>query len=1438
MKIFIPPLKIFASLLLLIFNLQVSAKFENGHYNHKNSNVYALYNGKCLNNSLIVPDKSITLLLPPVANLDTISVPANSTTYINVLTNDFDPAGNPFYLDSITEGPLLGSAIIIGNQIAYTPAVTQCGLIDTLTYQIRNSNNETDTAKVILYIIGISTPIITANTPICIGGILQLTSNPYNEGDYLWAGPAGFTSGVENPVLGNVGLINSGTYTLVVNGGGCTSDTAYINVVVIPLPTVSLPADTTLCAGDSLLLDGGAGFNYTWSNGVTTQTQIIDSSGTYIVTVSNLCGTATDNMQVTFIAPPAPNLGNDSAICIGSSYTLHANTNAQSYLWSNGSTLSTLTVNTSGTYWVIATNQCGSGTDTVVIIVSNPLPPITIGNDTLLCNGDSVLLDAGSGVGLTYLWSNGFTTQTVFVSAPGTYIITVTNACGSKKDTIDLSTAVTPVINLGVDTSLCFGVPTIISGPGNATTYQWSTGGTNQQLSIDSLGTYWLIAINQCGSDTDSVSFNSFDLPPVVNLGNDTLLCNGILISLDAGSGYAYNWSNGSTTQVISVDTQGTYWVTVSNTCGNANDTINITTETTPLVNLGTDTTLCAGGSTTLTAPANATFYLWSDGSTLQNYTADTLGTVWLIAGNVCGSDTDSVSFNSFVLLPAVTLTNDTLLCNGSGILLDAGAGFIYSWSDGSTTQTINVNTQGTFTVTVTNVCGSASDSININTEVTPVVDLGGDTLICTGGSVTLTAPSNATTYLWSDGSTSQNLIVDTLGTYWLIATNICGSDTDSVTFYAFALPPVVNLGNDTLLCNGLSINLDAGPGYLYLWNDGSTTQVISAAAQGVYSVTITNVCGSVSDSIFISNENTPQVNLGNDTYLCENATIILTGPSNATSYLWNDGSTLQTLSVDSIGYYWLIANNICGSDTDSIYITPLINLPTVNLGNDLIVCNGGTVQLLADSGYTYLWSTGSTDQSIIVAASGTYIVTVDNGCGTAKDTVEITVGITPVVNLGNDTSLCAGNSITFYPPVNATLYLWNNDSTYPSFTTDTAGTFWLIATNLCGSDTDSITVNAIIPLATVDLGNDTTFCVGDSITLNAGAGFIYQWSNGSSDQSIIVNTTGTYTVTVSNVCATATDVIQIGSETIPSVSLPNDTSLCSGTSLTINVSGNATTFLWNDGSTLDHISVDTTGIYWVTASNKCGSASDTMIINNIYQLPKVDLGTDTSLCFEQSIHLSPGVFANYLWQDNSTNPFYHVTQQGTYWVQVTDNNGCKASDTLIVDTVYALPSAFLPPDTLICTGDTLTINSLNNYSSYLWNDGSGSSQITVNDTGYYWLAVVDQNGCSGIDTILVGSNCDSVDLDSVIFFPNVFTPNDDDQNNTWHATGQVDFFEIEIFDRWGVKMFDANSILKEWDGRYQSNDCPAGVYYYIAKYRIKANDEMKIKTGFITLLR
>lgn len=183
----------------------------------------------------------------------------------------------------------------------------------------------------------------------------------------------------------------------------------------------------------------------------------------------------------------------------------------------------------------------------------------------------------------------------------------------------------------------------------------------------------------------------------------------------------------------------------------------------------------------------------------------------------------------------SVDLGADTTVCNG--LTLDAGhAGSTYSWSTGATTQVVTANTSGTYMVTVDSAACSASDTITVTVVTPPVVNLGSDTSVCS--TVTLDAGNGGSSYLWSTGDTVQTLTVGP-GTYAVSVTGTpgcTGVDTIMVTGVA---PPSVHLGGAATGCD--SLTLDAGnPGNSYLWNTGATTQTLTVANNGVYSVTVT----------------------------------------------------------------------------------------------------------------------------------------------------------------------------------------------------------------------------------------------------------------------------------------------------------------------------------------------------------------------------------------------------------------------------------------------------------------------------------------------------------------------------------------------------------------------------------------------------------------------
>ena len=173
---------------------------------------------------------------------------------------------------------------------------------------------------------------------------------------------------------------------------------------------------------------------------------IRDSTYSVDVTVNGCTGS--DAVDVVVNPLPVVNIGPDVALCAGDQLTLDATTPGATYLWDNGSTSATRTINTAGTYSVDVTVNGCAGSDAVDVVV-NPLPAVNIGPDVTLCAGDQVTLDATT-PGATYLWDNGSTTATRAVNIAGTYSVDVTvNGC-TASDAATVSVIANPVLNLSL----------------------------------------------------------------------------------------------------------------------------------------------------------------------------------------------------------------------------------------------------------------------------------------------------------------------------------------------------------------------------------------------------------------------------------------------------------------------------------------------------------------------------------------------------------------------------------------------------------------------------------------------------------------------------------------------------------------------------------------------------------------------------------------------------------------------------------------------------------------------------------------------------------------------------------------------------------------------------------------------------------------------------
>jgi len=897
---------------------------------------------------------------------------------------------------------------------------------------------------------------------LCEGDVTIISLDP-SIGDYEWQDGSSST---------NYAISDEGEFHVTLDDGcDVTHDTVEVTLLDPPSP-FSLGADTFLCPGDDVdfILDPDLGV-FQWQDGSDDPTYVIDEAGTYMLTISNMCGAAMDEIEVVEISPPFFNLGPDtSVICQGEEIDILLDPDIGIFLWQDGDNSPFYTIVESGTYSVTVSNECGEESDQMFVEEFDP-PFIQFGPDFTSCTGDTFILDGGTNHG-NFIWQNGSTAATFEVTTSGTYSLSVTNACGFDSDSITIGFTQPPLQpNLGPDFTLCPGDSVILNTSSPGAFYVWNDMSTADTLLVTNDGIYFVEVFNSCGNFYDTVIVSIDNMGPAFNLPPDFLLCSGQNVILDAAgvTGVSYLWNDGTMLSQLSVTSPGLYALTVSNSCGTDADSVLIGDGgLAPFVSLGIDTTICIGTSFIVTpTTSNVDTWLWQDGSTMPSYVANMAGEVHVAVFNGCGSAYDTMNIG---ILPAIS-----------------------------------------------------------------PLSLGIDTAICSGNAVTLSIPILNVDILWSDGSMGSNYTVADSAQVYATITNSCGSSSDTIQVSLLAAIPDLNLGPDQSICPGETITVDPGlSGVTYLWQDGSTSNAINVTQEGWITLIITNSCGTNKDSLLITEStNGPQLDLGPDLFACEDETVTILSNISGVNYLWQDGSLQSSYTATVSGTYYLDVSNLCGMDSDTINVTLSGVAPITYLGPDTLLCGGDDLVLSSTSGslLSLSWQDGSNTPTFLVQSPGTYVLTEVNVCGSDADSIVVTYLDPPdPFDLGADTTLCLGASFLLTSPTNLFDILWQDGSSLPQLLVDETDTYTLQLSNSCGTEKDSIhiVVDDIFPF--VNLGQDTVICEGDIITLDASQLNIatYVWSTGEQATSITVNTPGVYSVDVSTACASVMDEIEV----------------------------------------------------------------------------------------------------------------------------------------------------------------------------------------------------------------------------------------------------------------------------------------------------------------------
>ena len=532
----------------------------------------------------------------------------------------------------------------------------------------------------------------------------------------------------------------------------------------------------------------------------------------------------------------------------------------------------------------------------------------------------------------------------------------------------------------------------------NATFTQvlWTPGGETTSTKIVNTAGEYSVQVSDgsgCSSKSSFTVKAAATVKPVITANKSAAICQGDSITLTSDQATGNTWSpGGATTQSITVKAAGSYTVSYDDGGGCSilvSDPFVVSINPLPTASISGSTELCRGNANTLDAGPGFSAYAWNTSDTTQTIQVRSEGAylVKVTDANGC-SDTASMITNYVTLAPP-TITGDLIFCSGSSTILDAGAGYAsYFWSTGETSRTITVDTEGDFSVAVTNTNGcSSSNTVTTTYAVLAPPVITGNLIFCPGDSSLLDAGAGYASYLWSNGKTTRTILVKTIGDFEVRVTNSQGCSSVSQVTTDLYPAPIPQITGNSGFCKGSSTLITATAGFVqYLWSTGAQTQSISASVANNYKVTVTDALGCKGSAFkLITAFPSPKPVISGTLSFCGGTSTTLNAGSGYQSYLWSNGQTMQNITVTTIGSFHVTVtdNNGCtGSDTVVTNNTgTLPSTPGPISGNTSTSCgaNGLVYSITAvpnTSHYVWTVPTGAN----IVSGQGTTSITVNFG--------------------------------------------------------------------------------------------------------------------------------------------------------------------------------------------------------------------------------------------------------------------------------------------------------------------------------------------------------------------------------------------------------------------------------------------------------------------------
>lgn len=1243
---------------------------------------------------------------------------------------------------------------------------------------------------------------------------------------FTWSGS------VQNVLSQNQTDLTAGLYTVVIrDANGCQIARSFTITQPNTLQVNSRVSPVSCNRGSDgaiqLEVTGGtSAYLFRWSSGQTTQNVSGLAAGAYSVTVTDAqqCSVVVsvnvpESSLITMVARTTPtqcNGSSDGAIDL----TVSGGVAPYRYQWSNAEITEDLSGIKAGDYVITVTDFNNCPASMTVVITQPAALTLTLLAQNNVCYGDlsgAINLTATGGTPgpsdrpYSYLWSHGFPDRNVGDLVVGSYSVVVTdaNGCTATGSTSLISPPRLTTTFSTTDVS-CFGgtngaIELTISGgvagsPTSPYSYTWidgyqTVGPTTQDRTNLAANTYTATIRDQNGCQTSEVI--TITEPTALSLtGSVTAVsCNGNstgAVSATALGGtepYRYQWNTGVTTQSVSNLVAGLYSLTVTDANG-CQEMLSLTiTQASGLTLTGSTTAvLCNAGSTggLNTNALGGTLpyhYRWNTGAITAQLTS-------LIAGVYSLTLTDANECQATLSLSvtqptALSLTGSVtaVACNGNatGAIKAVATGgiqpYLYTWSNGATTASIESLTAGVYSLTVTdaNLC-TVSSSFTVSQPTALSLSSTSVNVACNGastGSINITVSGGVLpySYRWNDGVLTANRTSLTAGIYSLTATDANGCSISSTI--TLTEPTALSLisSEQNVACDGQSngsVSLTVAGGvqsYRYVWSNGATSQNLFNLPKGNYSVVVSDANGctlSAGMSITQPLPLTASV-LGTDA-VCNGQfgtiTTEVRGGTPEYSYRWNTGATTATVFGLAVGSYTLVvtdANGCQSSATTGITQPQLFNLNAIVVP---VACNSGangSIDLSVDGStapYRYRWSTGATTQDVVGLVSGVYSVTVldVNDC-VESTTINVSEPGGLSVRLSSANLTCFENatgevSVTAAGGTTPYRYVWaDNGESAPASTSSRTGlssglySVTVSDGNRC-SEARSVSLSeptalSLLGSATAVLCNGGTTGAIGTTALGGTLPYRYHWNTGATSAQLTSLTAGGYSLTLTdaNTCSAKVD-FTVAQPTALSLLDSLTPIACNGektgtiaTTVLGGTSAAGYQYQWSTGETSVSVSNLSAGIYSLTVidANSCIIARS-FTLTEPTALTLSGSTVDVTRYGEATGFISVSALGgtsrpsdqlySYQWSTGDVAASVASLTAGTYSVTVTDANRCFATLSLTVNQPTAL-SLTMDSQNVSCNGSSngtasLTVSGGISPYKYQWSTAnSGSGGIT-----------------------------------------------------------------------------------------------------------------------------